>query len=203
MDKKYNQMKNSEIFYLKVPCVIKKFNKHNELKDTILNLINEQDSETLIQKDNYYGDYIDKLDWNKHSDFNRPWVKLFLPHFNNHLNTICNTLGFMDTVISAVWFQQYIKNSTHGWHSHGDNYTGVYYLELDKKSPTTELAYPDEISYPDKKNSTFRVNAEEGDIIIFPSFIKHRAPILDNNIRKTIISFNFNFNKILLDLLPK
>jgi hypothetical protein len=184
-------------FYLKSPCIVKKFNEHNILKNQILNLIEKQDKESLIQKDEYYGDNIEKLDWSKHSDFNRPWVKIFLPYFHNHLNNIANSLGFTDVLLSAIWFQQYIKNSTHGWHTHGDNYTGVYYLELDKTSPTTELVKTDTI------NTTVKVDAEEGDILIFPSFVKHRAPVITNDKRKTIISFNFNFNKIILNFLPK
>ena len=32
---------------------------------------------------------------------------------------------------------------------------------------------------------------KEGDIVMFPSYTIHRAPIINNNIRKTIVSFNF------------
>ena len=36
------------------------------------------------------------------------------------------------------------------------------------------------------------VDAEQGDIIIFPSMFIHRAPPSKTTKRKTIISFNFN-----------
>jgi hypothetical protein len=32
---------------------------------------------------------------------------------------------------------------THGWHTHGNNFTAVYYLELNEQSPKTELIDPD------------------------------------------------------------
>ena len=89
-----------------------------------------------------------------------------------------------------MWYQQYTKNNTHGWHIHGENYTGVYYLEFPKGSSKTELID----QYNIRKKIT--VNAKEGDIVIFPSFIIHRAPKIINDIRKTIISFNLQFNLI-------
>jgi hypothetical protein len=36
---------------------------------------------------------------------------------------------------------------------------------------------------------------KEGDVLIFPSNLVHRAPKIKNNLRKTIISFNIDFNK--------
>ena len=42
----------------------------------------------------------------------------------------------------------------------------------------------------------------EGDIIIFPSYVMHRAPVIDNNIRKTIISCNIDFNNPHIDIVP-
>jgi len=44
--------------------------------------------------------------------------------------------------------------------------------------------------------------AKEGDIVIFPSFIVHRAPKVLLNIKKTIISFNLQFDFINPDVLP-
>ena len=40
------------------------------------------------------------------------------------------------------------------------------------------------------------VDAKEGDIVIFPSFINHRAPKMQSDTRKTIISFNLQFELI-------
>ena len=114
-------------------------------------------------------------------------MQLFLSEFSDYLGDVANTMGFDNIVLTAIWYQQYIKDSMHGWHTHGDNYTGVYYLELHEDSPATELI--------DNKN-IMRLDVKEGDFVVFPSFIKHRAPkILDNN-RKTIISFNFNLDMI-------
>ena len=39
-------------------------------------------------------------------------------------------------------------------------------------------------------------DVDEGDVVMFPSMTPHRAPKVENDIRKTIVSFNFNVLKI-------
>jgi len=85
---------------------------------------------------------------------------------------------------------QYVKNNTHTWHVHGENYTGVYYLEFPKDSPKTELV--DQLNL----NKKIIIEAVEGDVVIFPSFIIHRSPKVISDLRKTIISFNLHFTKV-------
>ena len=94
--------------------------------------------------------------------------------------------------INNLWFQRYKKNSIHNWHVHGDNYTGVYYLEL----PKDNVSCLTEFLYPDNLEKSFSIDANEGDIIFFPSFLIHRAPSLQSKKTKTIISWNCNFNEI-------
>ena len=56
----------------------KKFDKHNQLKDKLINLINEGDADNLKQNDAYFSDEIHRLDWLKSNDFERPWTKFIL-----------------------------------------------------------------------------------------------------------------------------
>ena len=96
-----------------------------------------------------------------------------------------------------MWFQQYNKNGKHGWHTHAENYTGVYYVKFSKDSAKTELINPF------SQNKKIIINAKEGDIVMFPSYVIHRAPEQLNNSEKIIISFNINFLKILPELFVK
>ena len=68
-----------------------------------------------------------------------------------------------------------------------NTYTGVYYVEFEKDFPKTEL-----INQFDQ-NKKIIVDVKEGDIVIFPSFIIHRSPVMKIKKRKTIISFNLEF----------
>ena len=52
--------------------------------------------------------------------------------------------------------------------------------------------YKTEYINPLDKNDIKFFDIKEGDLIIFPSYLIHRAPIVKNDIVKTIISFNLD-----------
>lgn len=169
---------------------IGKLPKHLELKQQVLNTIDDAHTDSLLVVDSYYADSVNKLDWSKAQDFSRPWVELLKPHIDSYLNKLAIALGYQSSIVEEFWFQQYIKGDAHGWHTHGSNFTGVYYLELDETSPKTEIIEPS------KQNKKIVMDVHEGDILMFPSYVIHRAPIMNDNNRKTIVSFNFILNLI-------
>lgn len=176
---------------LSVPYVIQKFNDHNKIKGKLLLNIDTSIYEELKADDQYYNDNIHKLDWHKNKDFERPWVKQFLPFLNTQILEMISSLGFENFNLTELWYQQYFKNGKHGWHVHGGNYTGIYYLEMPKETPKTQIVNPSDM------NDVIDLNVQEGDFIIFPSFVVHRAPQNKSHKRKTIISFNILFDKII------
>ena len=173
---------------LNTTALLKPFKYHNEIKDILRSMIETSYHDNLKLGDNEYGDEIYRLDWSKYPDFNREWVQYLAPKLHEHFLICANDLNYQGCLIKGIWYQQYAKNSVHNWHIHGENYTGVYYLELPDDTPKTEL-----IDQYDKK---ITVKANEGDIVIFPSFIIHRGPKVLNDSRKTIISFNLEFEDI-------
>jgi len=158
---------------------------HSNLKHSVLDAIAQSNHDTLLSKDAYYDDSVSKLDWSRAQDFERPWVKLLMPHINGYLDKLAVALGYQKACIDEFWFQQYVNGDSHGWHTHGSNFTGVYYLELDAASPRTEIIEPA------RQNKKIVVDVNEGDVLMFPSYTIHRAPSIKNDIRKTIVSFNF------------
>ena len=83
--------------------------------------------------------------------------------------------------IDQLWFQKYKQSSNHKWHIHSGNYTGVFYVKFPQDAPKTQLLLNGKIA---------NLNTSEGDLIIFPSFIKHRSPPNKSNNDKLIISYN-------------
>ena len=156
---------------------------HSRIRDRILTEI-ERDycTESTAQ----FPDRVSKLDWSKGHDLTRPWVKIFFPNFDITIKNFIKGLGYNNYVIDAIWYQQYLEGDTHGWHTHGKTYTGVYYLEFPDKSSRTELYSP----FNFKKHT---IKAKEGDIIIFPSHWIHRGPC-NTSKRKTIVYFNFEID---------
>ena len=176
-------------------CLIDKFKNHNIYKQDLLNFF-KLEKNSIKKKDGYYTDNIHKLDWYKSSNFNRDWVQVILKDLENYFESCLNILNFGKVVIDNLWFQQYDQNGTHGWHMHGSNYTGVYYVDFEKNYAKTELINP-------LDNKKIIIDAEEGDIVLFPSFIIHRSAIQTINKTKTIISFNLSFNDISKEYLKK
>jgi uncharacterized RmlC-like cupin family protein len=173
---------------IEVPILKAKIKNHFKIKENILNILNKNSFKEFTQKDDYINDYIHKLDWFMADDPNREWFKIVQQPLYETLLNMAQSIGFTEIALEHVWFQQYQQKGRHGWHVHGFNYTGVYYLEYNKKeNPPTEFLYPCNLK------EKFSIDVEEGDIISFPSFIIHRAPINNSLENKTIISFNLDF----------
>ena len=184
-------------FKIETPCLIDYFKNHKSIKKQLISYINHSDCDFLESKNDYYGDLIHRLDWNQSRDFSRKWVKFLKTYLQKHFDRCAKKLGYQTVNIVNLWFQQYNKNGKHGWHTHSENYTGVYYLKFSSKDAKTELIDPF------LQNKKIVINAKEGDIVIFPSYVIHRATEQLNDLKKIIISFNFNFDSINIKLFKK
>lgn len=158
------------------------FKQHKKFKSSLLKFFKQ---EPIDKRNSYNMDNIYKCDFHKSTDPKRPWVEKILPDFLKSFETFLNTMKFQKLEFKDMWFQQYKKDSTHHWHIHGCTFTGVYYVHFNEKCIGTELIDP-------VSNKTIMPKVQEGDIIVFPSYVKHRAPPQITNTLKTIISFNFD-----------
>jgi len=182
---------------IKTKILLDKLKGHKKIKKNILKLIDDHEADSYKNKDIYHDDAIEKLDWINSRKKERPWVKVLLPFIKDHFMKCAKKLNFENYFLRALWFQQYAENGMHGWHIHEQNYTGVYYLELPQSAPLTELIDPTNIE------NKFKIEAKEGDIVIFPSFVIHRSGKMKTKERKTIVSFNLEFQEINKKLLKK
>ena len=170
-------------------CIVHgKIKEHLEIKDSILFEISKSSDGDLKQQDynNFYTDSISKLDWNKSADIERPWGKIFLSVFLKNLQEAISSIGYTQAVIKNVWYQQYLEGDTHGWHIHGEQYTGVYYLEFPEGCSKTEIVSPYDLKVT-------KIDVVEGDFVIFPAHYIHRG-LPNTKKRKTIISYNFSID---------
>ena len=161
-----------------------KIKNHLKIKNDILFEIDKCPSNSLHLENSYYSDSISKLDWYKNQDFDRPWVKIFLPEFCKDIEKIIFSMCYNKINLMELWFQQYLEGDTHGWHIHGDHFTGVYYLEFPKGCSQTEIVSPYNLTIK-------KIDVVEGDFIVFPSHYIHRG-LPNTKKRKTIISYNFS-----------
>ena len=161
-----------------------KIKNHFKIKDDIFSEIDKRDDDNLSSVDSYYSDSISKLDWSKASDTERPRVKIFVPEFCEDIKEIISSMCYYKISIKHMWYQQYLEGDTHGWHIHGQHYTGVYYLEFPEGCSKTEICSPFNLN---KK----QIDVKEGDFIVFPAHFIHRG-LPNKTMRKTIVSFNFD-----------
>ena len=171
-------------FHLDCAYTIKKFKNHHKVKNELLRYLNT--AECKLVQDPICETKISKTDWYDASNFQRDWVKYFIPHLIDDVLDMYKNLGYDGYSINEIWFQQYNKGDSHGWHTHSANFTNVYYLQLPKSAPQTKIIHP----YG--QNKIEKINVHEGDILIFPSFVVHKAPLIYQDDQKTIISFNVN-----------
>ena len=168
--------------------------EHLEIKDKILLEIDKTNDSNLNLMNSTYSDNISKLDWNVCDDFTRPWVSTFLPIFSEAIKKVIVSMGYNFINLYEMWYQQYLEGDTHGWHIHGKHFTGVYYLEFPKGCSKTEICSP--FSLKPKQ-----IDVDEGDFIIFPAHYIHRG-LPNKDLRKTIVSFNFDIHASSIDGSP-
>ena len=166
-------------------CIIlSKFSKHIQIKEQVLSLIDKSNDKKYALDDSYYTDSVSKLDWDKCHKMDRDWVKVILPHLSKEITNMMRPQAYTSLKLPEIWYQQYQEGDTHGWHIHGEHFTGVYYLEYPISCSKTKVCSPFNLNSQE-------IEVEEGDIILFPSHWIHTGPP-NGKERKTIISFNFS-----------
>ena len=172
-------------FYFKVSV-----DEHLQYKQSFLSMLDKHPEPTDMEKQ-----FFSKIDWIYKND-EREWATLIGGLINKYNTLIGETVGYCCPEIHNIWFQQYKKSNIHPWHVHSGQFVGVYYVELPDDCPKTELVCPWD-------NKVISVDVKEGDILIFPSMIIHRAPEVINDSRKTIISWNLVYNSFIPSLTEK
>ena len=165
------------------PIITSRFHAHDNLKQPLLETLDRAVGEHLQG----HTDDISKCDWETgRFDYEREWVKLFQPDLFEHLHKWLAVIKYDTFNIGEIWFQQYAKGGKHAWHTHSNNFTNVYYVNLPEDAQT------EWINPLTKDTHTF--NVHEGDIVTFPSWVIHRAPVNNTEETKTIISWNMDIS---------
>ena len=171
---------------IECPIVVEKFAPHDSLRDVVLNEINNQQFVPIVDP----SASINRADWDVPREVWRNYIAILYPHFAEHMEKVKTHLGYTRLDILNIWFQLYISETDfHDWHTHsGCNYSCVYYLELKNDNCRPEFMNID--------GSVFSLDVKEGDLICFPSHVKHRSPKFTGTDRKTIIAFDCNIEII-------
>lgn len=170
-----------------IPYFVYSVPNHAELKVKILDYIDKSEGIHSVKR----FENIAKTDWytNNNSTFfkenfiNKPdnYYQLVKPYIDDIIQNVIPDKN--DFFVINGWYHQYTKLNWYFWHDHpGNRWATIYYVELDDACPKTEF-----INY---FGSNLYPNVKEGDILIFPAWMKHRSPPNLGNNKKTILSFN-------------
>jgi hypothetical protein len=85
-----------------------------------------------------------------------------------------------------MWYHQMQQSDYISWDNHQwCQWAAVYFVEVPDQKYVTEFLNPE-------TREIMRPQAKAGDMLIFPSWLLHRAPIMNTNQRKSIIAWNMD-----------
>lgn len=175
---------------IEVPYFIYKLQDHLSIKSELLNLLEHapgtksiRSTETIDKSDWQYNQNADSFRKNFLESSSRNYFNVLEPYINKVIDEVIPKLNKDPIVVSQGWFHQYKKMNYYFYHWHpGARWGLVYYLELPKDGPKTE--------FENFFGTSIFAEVEEGDMLIFPGWLKHRSPPNMSTERKSIIAFN-------------
>jgi len=180
---------------------ISKFDGHNHHTAPFLppqwqyqDSINDYNNLTEGQKDRDWKAFEERY---PHIAYKRMFLDAAAPKFHEHALTHIQPditgLNYRHNIMH-MWYHQMQKSDYIGWDNHQYcQWSGVYFIEVPDPKYITEFLdhHSLEVMQP---AATYA-----GDMIIFPSWLLHRAPIMQTDQRKSIISWNMDVTYVFSD----
>tara|TARA_Y200000002_G_C22524749_1_gene597140 strand:- start:81 stop:713 length:633 start_codon:yes stop_codon:yes gene_type:complete len=190
------------------PVVITKIKRHQEYKDRILPLITEKFKESPNQHAPWANMEHTWTSYSKEQGLNI-WDEQFDELVHDYLNYLHNSPINFEIFVDS-WLNVHDSNMYMEQHEHGGAIcSGIYYLQLDpvKDYPATFMNPSEkEIENLNLKGVSFEakcdaligatypnyLNIEEGDLILFPSYLTHFVKRSRTQHDKLRVSYAFN-----------
>ena len=123
-------------------------------------------------------------------------------HLDNYFKTVFDTSNDASLQITQSWLTLSRKGESHHPHTHPNSIaSGVLYINLAEQDGINFFRNDDYIWYElMRKNdnyynaSSYLINTGVGDIIIFPSNVKHGVREVQNDVERVSLSFNSFFS---------
>jgi hypothetical protein len=134
---------------------------------------------------------ISNTDWHLSKDTPRPYeifcqniFKKAEEEINSKYRAI-NSLMKEVVKTSSFWFQQYSSQDNHTYHIHRNSiFSCVYYVDFDEETPKTTFKL--------FNGEEFEIEAKEGEVLMFPSYLSHTSKENKSDKVKTVIAFNLS-----------
>lgn len=156
--------------------------------DDLLKSINDFDAEwtwplTSKVKTSFGGEWV-----------HQPFLDAIFPHVQNYISKYIHYVG---PINCQLWFNLYEETFFQEEHTHSEMdalISGVYYAKMpDRSTPTVFSSnYKDLLRFCGYKNELgeFSPKVDQGDLILFPPFVKHYVPQQSINEQRITVAFN-------------
>lgn len=168
---------------ISMPVMRTHWSKHREMKSRIIDCVNNVEQAAITEE----GTQISSSDYLLNPGVEKPYISVLGTDFFDTLDQLFAGIDHGRWQITSTWTQSYkTTGDCHGWHRHHCClWSCVYMLELTQTAPRTQMR--DMIT-----GAQWQLDAEEGDILVWPSQIMHSSPSIGPGDRKTIIGFNID-----------
>jgi uncharacterized protein (TIGR02466 family) len=131
------------------------------------------------------------------------YIKVFIEQeLDRYMKTVFNSSNDVRLKITQSWLTLTGKNQTHHIHTHPNSVvSGVLYINLaahdginfyrDMDSMWFELIRQEETYY---NAGQYFIQAEPGELLLFPSHVRHGVPPVQEDIQRVSLSFNSFFS---------
>ena len=96
-----------------------------------------------------------------------------------------------DPQIVRAWFERALYKCHHPVHTHGHGgWSAVLFIEYDPTVHTPTVFIAPFNHFVTGMQLTYMPEVEEGDLILFPSFLLHYTQLNESHVQRTVASFN-------------
>jgi hypothetical protein len=166
----------------------------HETKKKILDLIDKDNYHVDSYNNGYLTDFDDRLDKNgwfvkQSNSYSAPVYEILYPWINA---IVTGGIGLeMPDEAPHMWSQIYKSGQQHPIHNHGNRgYSFILYLKFDEDKHLATKFYGPFENFFTGGMLHYVPEVEEGDMIAFPSIIKHTSQTQTTDKERMILSFN-------------
>ena len=184
----YNMIENM----FNIPVVKYRCHNWSYKRQAFLDLLNEQ-TLTMGEESVYsdYGDYKTLTAEHSMGLYDTPdYLNTVRELLKEEMTWFANDLK-ADPQIVRAWFERALYKCHHPVHTHGHGgWSAVLFIEYDPTVHTPTVFIAPFNHFVTGMQLTYMPTVEEGDLILFPSFLLHYTQLNESHVQRTVASFN-------------
>ena len=175
-----------------IPVVKYRCHNWSYKRQAFLDLLNEQ-TLTMGEESVYsdYGDYKTLTAEHSMGLYDTPdYLNTVRELLKEEMTWFANDLK-ADPQIVRAWFERALYKCHHPVHTHGHGgWSAVLFIEYDPTVHTPTVFIAPFNQFVTGMQLTYMPEVEEGDLILFPSFLLHYTQLNESHVQRTVASFN-------------